>query len=69
MMAKKIKNFAENINELENIIAKMEDGELSLEEMLSQYAKGVEILAICRTQLQEAETKIQAVKGSGENDD
>ncbi len=68
-MAKKIKNFAENINELENIIAKMEDGELSLEEMLSQYAKGVEILAICRTQLQEAETKIQAVKGSGENDD
>ena len=68
-MPKKIKNFAENIAEVEAIISHMEAGDLALEEMLAQYAKGVQILSLCRSQLNEAETKIKAVKEGGDSVD
>ena len=68
-MPKKPKSFAENISQVEAIITHMEAGELPLEEMLAQYAKGVEILALCRSQLNEAEQKIKAIKESGEEND
>ena len=65
-MAKKIKPFAANISDVESIIQNMEQGNLALEEMLTQYAKGVELLAACRSQLVEAEAKVEAIKESGE---
>ena len=65
-MVKKTKTFGENMNEVEGIIQNMERGNLDLEEMLKEYANGVALLASCRSQLKEAEAKIEAIRESGE---
>jgi len=51
--------FAENIAQLEKIIANMEAGQLSLEEMLKHYSEGVQLLISCREQLLQAEGKVE----------
>ena len=59
MTAKKeYKNFEGAIARLEEITAKLESGELSLEDSIALYTEGVEIAAICHKKLGEAEGQI-----------
>lgn len=51
-------NFEKALQELEVIVAKLESGEVSLEEALSLYAEGVKLLSYCETSLTQAEQKV-----------
>lgn len=57
-MGKDKKNFEEAISELEYIVDRLERGELSLEESMEAFQKGVELSRYCGRKLDEAEKKI-----------
>lgn len=60
-------SFEECLAELEQIVAKIESGEIGLEESISRYEKGIKLLQQCRTILDAAEKKIQLLaRGEGE---
>lgn len=51
-------NFEKDIKELENIVQTLESGESSLDDMLKQFEKGIELSRNCTKVLDEAEKKI-----------
>lgn len=57
--SKKSPNFEQSLNELEAIVDKMEQGDLTLEESLAQFEKGVKLSRQCQATLREAEQKVQ----------
>ncbi len=56
---KKPSNFESDLQELENLVEKMEDGDLSLEESLVHFERGIALTRSCQKALTEAEQKIQ----------
>lgn len=54
-------SFEEGIQELENIISKLELGEISLEDSFTLYQRGVTLSKMCSKQLQNMEKKIQII--------
>lgn len=58
-MAKKNPNFEKALSELETLVEEMEQGELSLEESLKRFEKGISLSAECQQALQNAELKIR----------
>ena len=57
-MAKKI-DLEKTLQELENIVETLEDGELSLEQSLKHFEKGVKLSRECQAALKDAEQKVQ----------
>ncbi len=57
-MAKKI-DLEKSLQELESIVETLEDGELSLEESLKHFEKGVKLSRECQTALKDAEQKVK----------
>jgi exodeoxyribonuclease VII small subunit len=55
----RIDAFEESLTELESLVEKMEAGELSLEESLQQFERGVVLARGCQTALKEAELKVR----------
>ena len=47
------------LQELENLVETLEEGELSLEESLKQFERGVALTRSCQKALQEAEQKVR----------
>lgn len=59
--------FEEALKELEDIVERMDSGQLSLEDSLQQFERGVELSRTCQTSLKSAEQKVeQLVKKHGE---
>ncbi|GIW80957.1 MAG: hypothetical protein KatS3mg105_2764 [Gemmatales bacterium] len=56
-------SFEEALAELEEIVRELEDGQISLEESLQRYEKGVNLLKQCYSKLQEAEQRISLLTG------
>jgi exodeoxyribonuclease VII small subunit len=52
-------SFEESLNELEAVVKELESGDLSLEQALERFERGVELSRACRRQLEEAEKKIE----------
>ena len=52
-------NFEKALQELEELIEKMETGNLSLEESLKYFERGVVLTRNCQQALAEAEQKVQ----------
>jgi len=52
-------NFEQSIQELEALVEKMEGGNLSLEESLKYFERGVVLTRNCQKALSEAEQKVQ----------
>lgn len=52
-------NFEKSLQELESLVEKMETGDLSLEESLKCFERGVALTRNCQKALQEAEQKVQ----------
>ena len=50
--------FEESLAELEQLIGKMEQGDVSLEQALESFEKGVSLTRTCQKALQEAEQKV-----------
>lgn len=61
-----IKDFEAAIAELEEIVRKLEDGDLPLEESLRCYERGVQLSRFCHTQLESAERRIEILNERGE---
>lgn len=51
--------FEESLTELEQLVSRLEQGEISLEESLAAFERGVVLTRTCQKALQEAEQKVQ----------
>lgn len=58
-MAKKSPPFEESLSELEQLIEKMEQGNLPLDESLQLFERGVQLTRTCQKSLREAEQKVR----------
>ncbi len=54
-------NFEAKLGELEQLVTRMEDGELGLEESLRSFEHGVELVKECRRALEQAEQKVKVL--------
>ena len=54
-------SFENNLKELENIVQKLESGDLGLDESLELYSKGVKLSSECKKQLETARQKIENI--------
>ncbi len=62
-----IKDFEAAIAELESIVKKLEEGgDLSLEESLKLYERGVTLSKFCHARLEDAERRIELLNERGE---
>lgn len=52
-------DFEKKLGRLEEIVQKMEKGELALDESLKLFEEGVKLSRECHKQLSEAETKVK----------
>ena len=59
-------SFESAMEQLETLVSRMESGELSLEESLKAFEKGVQLTRFCQDQLQKAELKVQELNSKGE---
>jgi exodeoxyribonuclease VII small subunit len=51
-------NFEKTLAELEQLVEKMEEGDLSLEESLKYFERGILLTKTCQQALSEAEQKV-----------
>jgi exodeoxyribonuclease VII small subunit len=62
-------SFEEAIRELTNIVGKIEQGQIPLQDSLEQYEKGMALIKQCRTILQKAEEQIEKITKEDETED
>jgi exodeoxyribonuclease VII small subunit len=58
---KKEKAFEEALRELEEIVNRLEQGEIPLEEALQLFEQGVKLSRSCHTKLDEAQKRVEIV--------
>jgi len=61
--------FEAALAELESLVEKMETGELSLEESLAAFERGVKLTRHCQAALKSAELKVKVLTESGALED
>ncbi|WP_454829928.1 exodeoxyribonuclease VII small subunit [Pseudoxanthomonas wuyuanensis] len=54
-----VAHFEQSLDELEKLVEKMEQGDLSLEESLSAYERGVGLYRQCQSALEQAELRVK----------
>ncbi len=57
--ASPVADFEHSLDELEQLVEKMETGDLSLEESLAAYERGVGLYRKCQTALEQAELRVR----------
>lgn len=60
--AQKTVSFESAMLELEQLVADMEDGKLSLEDSLVAYKRGAELLSFCRSRLDDAQQQVRVLE-------
>ncbi len=58
-------SFEAALKELEEIVAKLEQGEVDLEELIQFYERGQALKAHCEARLKAAETRLEKIVGQG----
>jgi exodeoxyribonuclease VII small subunit len=61
-------NFESALEELEALVERMETGELSLEDSLAAFERGVKLTRTCQTALKNAELKVKVLTEEGLDD-
>jgi exodeoxyribonuclease VII small subunit len=56
-------NFEQALAELEKIVARMESGELSLEDSLATHKRGLELARFCQQKLEAAQQQVKVLEG------
>ncbi len=56
-------SFEEAMQELEQLVARMEAGELPLEASLAAYQRGTELVKYCAAQLDRVEKQVKVLEG------
>lgn len=67
--APKIGGFEKSLDELEGLVAKLEAGELSLEDSLASYERGVKLFRDCQQALAQAELRVRLLGDPDRPDD
>ncbi|MBB6063902.1 exodeoxyribonuclease VII small subunit [Pseudoxanthomonas broegbernensis] len=57
--ASPVAQFEHSLDELEQLVEKMEQGEMSLEDSLAAYERGVGLYRRCQTALEQAELRVR----------
>jgi exodeoxyribonuclease VII small subunit len=57
--------FEEQVGQLEQLVARLERGELPLAESLAAFQRGMQLVQACEKQLELAEMDVQRVLGNG----
>jgi exodeoxyribonuclease VII small subunit len=57
--SKRTPDFEKSITELESLVEKLEGGDLSLEDSLKAFERGVRLTRECQGALEAAETKVE----------
>ena len=52
-------NFEKQLQELEGLVEQMENGDVSLEDSLKSFEKGIKLARSCQKSLKEAELKVK----------
>ncbi len=60
-------SFEESINTLDGLVNKLESGELSLEESLAAFEKGINLTKQCQQHLSNAQKKVSMLVGEDDN--
>ncbi len=60
-------DFEKKLNRLEEIVQKMEKGELSLDDSMKLFEEGVKLTRDCQTQLTKAEAQVKKLVGFDQN--
>jgi len=61
-------SFEKSVEELDSIVDRMESGELSLDESLKLFEKGVKLTRECQKTLADAEAKIEKLMNTVNKD-
>ena len=61
-----IKDFESALTELDSIVRKMEEGDLSLEKSMELYERGLQLSRFCHSTLEAAERRIVLLNERGE---
>lgn len=56
-------SFEQAMDELDQLVRRMESGELSLDESIAAYRRGAELARYCQTRLANAEQEIKQLEG------
>ena len=59
-------SYGEAVQQLEQLIAGLESGQLPLEELLGHYQRGTELLRSCRDRLQADEDQVRVLDERGD---
>lgn len=63
---KTLKDFEKSLEQLEQIVEKMEGGDMGLEESLKQFEQGIKLAKNCQSALSQAELKVnQLIEENG----
>ena len=65
-MTKKEISFEAALEELQNIVASLEAGNVGLDKSLGLYERGVELVRLCNARLDEAQQRVEAVRASAD---
>ncbi|MGH8147220.1 MAG: exodeoxyribonuclease VII small subunit [Rhodanobacteraceae bacterium] len=57
--ANNVARFEQSLAELEQLVARMEGGELSLDESLRSFERGIALYRHCQTALEQAEARVK----------
>jgi exodeoxyribonuclease VII small subunit len=60
--SQKTQGFEAALAELEQVVADMESGKLSLEDSLAAYKRGAELLQHCRARLEDAQQQVRVLE-------
>ncbi|MBR5901382.1 exodeoxyribonuclease VII small subunit [bacterium] len=55
-------SFEEALEKLEDIVSRIEEGELSLNDCLAEYEKGIKLAAFCARELKAAKAKVEKLQ-------
>ena len=63
-----IADFEKSLDELEQLVAKMEQGEQSLDDSLKSFERGIALYRNCQTALEQAELRVKLLSDPQEPD-
>ena len=52
------------LQELEGLVSSLESGQLPLDQLLTGYQRGAQLLAFCKSKLEAVETQIKVLEGT-----
>jgi exodeoxyribonuclease VII small subunit len=56
-------NLEEALEDLEEIVGRLEDGKLTLDESLALFERGIRLVRLCSARLENAEQRIESLSG------